>query len=101
VEEVRILAWEEPPPVSTGRTGERRGKYDDVVDELRDKPGHWAKIIESDNVHRIHQLTTRINTEKILAFRSDKVGEFTAVSRQDPATGIASVYVRYDKKVGL
>lgn len=100
MEDVGILAWEEPPPVNTGRTGPARSRYDDVVDELRGKPGHWARIMESDNAHRIHQLTTRINTGKIRAFRRWTMeGKFEAVSRQDPDTGIAAVYVRYNREV--
>lgn len=99
MEDVRILAWEEPPPVNTGRGGKQRGKYDDIVAELRGKPGHWARIMESENLHQVHQLTTRINTGKLLAFRGTAEGKFDSVSRQDPDTGIASVYVRYNAKV--
>jgi hypothetical protein len=101
IQGVRIIAWEDPPPVGSGRTSVQTTEYDEVVTALRNRPNTWAKIVEGPktDTHRLHQLTTRINAAKIVAFRADSDGEFYAVSRSDPVTGITSVYAIWGRDV--
>lgn len=51
-----ILRWEEPPPPRSGG-GSRPTPYEQVMLELRAKPGCWAVIAEKDSESAAWNLT--------------------------------------------
>ena len=81
------LIWEEPPSAAR-RT---RTAWERVADDLRARPGEWARIRDGLNGANAGTIAHRIRTGFYRGFRP--AGDFEAVSRTQ---GTASaVYARY------
>jgi hypothetical protein len=80
-EQQQIIRWEEPPHSNRGPGGGRAhsGRYSDAADQLRQKPGQWAVLLES------------IRMGALLAFAP--AGDFEATTRR--ISGRTVVYARY------
>lgn len=47
-----ILRWESPPASHARRIGKKCGssRYDGLLEQLREKPGEWAVILDGDAI---------------------------------------------------
>jgi hypothetical protein len=83
------ITWEEPPPSGKGKTSWRSERWDSTAEQLRAKPGEWAKI---------GRLSPSI-VSSIKGAHSDSwapSGSFEAVSRNwSTEDGKSDVYARY------
>jgi hypothetical protein len=83
------IEWEDPPDAILNR--ERRGKYDDFADALRERPQQWAVAPFERTIKGADSLVNSIRHGKMRTFPK---GEFEAVC--DRHTG--KVWVRYIKR---
>lgn len=95
--ELAVLSWQEPPPPGRGPGGAPETDYSDLVTELQEHPGDWAKVLVTPHTRRAQQLATRISTGRIAAFRpGPEGGTFEAVTRQDPEfLAQSALWIRY------
>lgn len=80
------LTWEDPPPPRG-----RKYDWDKIAEELRKKPGEWAKVFDNDRT----SLATAVRINGIKALRSDKGFEVRTSNnvRGNPRT--CTMYLRY------
>lgn len=93
-EPLRVLRWEDPPPSEGSARAARRkptgSKYDQIAEQLRQRPGVWAVVLES-SVGIAGGLTTHIRLGQISCFTP--TGDFEATSRHRGDSAV--VYARY------
>lgn len=83
-----VLAWENPPPRSKNGI---RAWYEDVLPELKQQPGRWARVLIRPN---IASATARKNAFDASVRRGHSPKGYEMCARWLP-DGRAAVYARY------
>jgi hypothetical protein len=84
-----------PKPKRTFTVGRRAAnKYTELASLLKGTPGQWFAIGTAEKNHQGQALAFRIRKGKSAAFRPE--GEFEARSIADDATGVNTVYARFN-----
>lgn len=80
------VVWEDPPP--------GRGRYDwqAIADQLRERPGQWAKIFEQDRA----SLATAIRIRGVHALLPEKGFEVKTANNKRSTPRLCDLYLRYN-----
>lgn len=81
------IEWDTPAPPASGRKRGKAGKYVELFDALRTRPGEWA-VLARDTYVSAGQAVERGHLSGC------EPGEFEAVTRRNGHGG-TDVYVRY------
>jgi hypothetical protein len=55
------IVWEDLPPAPSST----RGKWRQVLEQLMERPGEWARIAEFDHVRKARSLAHNLNRRKV------------------------------------
>lgn len=88
-----VLRWEDPPPNKSGNKNKprRTEHWREVAAELRERPGDWGVVLESDSWNSTGGIAPAITAGRLAAFRPNR--HFEAQTRTTPAG--YTVYARY------
>lgn len=91
--QVEVLRWEDPPAAAhPDRKGYRRSRLERVAEQLRERPGEWAVVLDGEASRgKASGMTFHIRLGQIACFTPS--GDFDAVMRR--VEDRFTVYARY------